>query len=446
PAPPPPGVTEFNNTHERARSMVVVLFDALNTADGTEYSFNQPTWRASHSFALAKQGALRYLAHLDPNARVALYGLDTQLRVLSDFTSNRNHLLAALRAYNPATEAGADRGGEATDVPGNFNALNGASGSAYDRVIRRAQQVDGTVPALQQIASHLAGLPGRISLVWMLTRPPLTGAAVEAALGRDNIAVYTLDTRGLQARDGVVAVSGDDNPDGGLCYACSVARLTTEPSGLRAMEDIANQTGGRAFINTNDIAGALTTALADSSASYSMGFYIQSADVDNRFHQIRVKVRGKDRQVRFPHGYWALHDPAKGLPRGAAALAAALRSPLEASAIALQAELKPAADGFLVSGRIYINNLRLSDTNGRHTGVVVLESVSQDLTGKPLAATRTPVLLQLNEAEYLHLLQTGLRFEQQVELAPGAVTLRLIAADPSSAAVGSLIIPLPSAH
>jgi len=439
----------LSNGGPRARRMVVVLFDALGTADGTEYFASQPTWMSRQAFAFARQHALRFLRHVNPDERVALYGLDSHLRVLSDFTSDRARLLAALRSYNPVTGAGEDSGGgETTQVPGEFDGLNAAAAGAYAAEVVGANQVQATIAALRQISANLAGLPGRISLVWILSRPILSGAIVEAALGRDNIAVYTVDARGLLPRESPEPVDGNDNPDLGLSFAASVARLETQPSGLWRMQDIARQTGGRAFINTNGIAGAIASAAADSAYSYTLGFYVGAPSLDNRFHRLTVRVRGKGLRVRYPHGYWALaHRDAAGI---GAALDAAIRSPLDASAIPLQAHLEDSgtvqAPQLRLLGALDIRGLRMPAQGGMRQGAVLLEVISQDVAGAVVQRRALRLNLNLNPVDYTRMLHSGLRFDEAIEPAPGAVTLRLLAEDTSSGAVGSLILPLPGAH
>lgn len=435
-----PAATRFSNTRARTDNMVVVLLDAVNSADGTDYNLNgSPVWMSSMSFAMAKRGAQDFLKRMPEGLSVALYGLDERLRVLSDFTTDRQQLLAALKAYGPETVQGADRGNPKTDVHGRFNRLNAEAQRQYFDNVVHARQIQGTVPALHAIAQHLVGLPGRISLVWILTRPPLSGAVVEAALGRDNIAVYPVDARGLMAWD---LQFGDEFPPGFR------AVLQSRPRSLPVFEDIARETGGRAFINTNDIAGALRTAATDSEASYTLGFYVDASSLDNRFHQIQVKVHGKHLEARYPHGYWALQDAHGDSPRSVAELAAgldaALRSPLQASALPVNGHLLHTSQGLESDATVGIQSMRIAQENGQRTGTLVIETVAEDAAGKPVQSGRITLNLDFTEAVYQHNLKTGLRFQQMIELAPGAVSLHVIAQDAVSGTLGSVIIPLAS--
>jgi len=453
----PQAPTGFSNAHPRAPGMVVVLFDALDSPDGTECVTDGrrppvPVFTSSHSFALAKRGALRFLAQLDPRAHVALYGLDTRLRVLADFTNSRGQLVAALRAYRPSTATFAGSGDEAFGVPGAFSALNAQADADFQRDVVDAQARASAAPALAAIAHHLAGLPGRISLVWMLTRPPLPGPVVEAAVANTNIAVYPVDMRGLMPREFVYAQ--------GLAPACGIVtkgallnRLNVQPAGTAEMDDIANATGGRALVNSNDFGRALAAAVADSEASYTLGFYLEAAELDNQFHRLTVSVRGKRLEVRYPHGYWALRGTAADGPPPEAALQAALdvglASPLDASALTLQARIEPVGGGVnavRVTGTLGIAALRLSDIRGRRQGSVILATVVQNAAGTVLERSQGRLRLQYTQAEFERALRSGVQFEQMVALPPGAATLRLLAEDAATGAVGSLIVPLAAAR
>ncbi|HET9783380.1 MAG TPA: VWA domain-containing protein [Terriglobales bacterium] len=439
-AAPGSEVAKFSNTRARTDNMVVVLLDAINSADGTDYNLNgSPEWMSSMSFAMAKRGAQEFLKRMPEGLSVALYGLDERLRVLSDFTADRQQLLTALKAYGPETVQGADRGNPNTDVHGRFNRLNAEAQRQYFDNVVHARQIQGTVPALHAIAQHLVGLPGRISLVWIMTRPPLSGAVVEAALGRDNIAVYPVDARGLMAWD--LQFEANDPPG-------FRAILQSQPRSLPVFEDIARETGGRAFINTNDIAGALRTAATDSEASYTLGFYVDASSLDNRFHQIQVKVHGKHLEARYAHGYWALKDAHGDSPRSVAELAAgldaALRSPLEAHALPVDGHLVHTPQGLELDATVGIQSMRIAQENGQRTGTLVIETVAEDATGKPLQSGRITLNLDFTEAMYQHNLKTGLRFRQMIDVAPAAVTLHVIAQDAVSGALGSVIIPLAS--
>lgn len=450
-APAAAPASSFTNAEARAPGMVVVLFDALDSTDAVECVNGRPAFTSGHSLQLAKNGALAYLGKLDPRVRVALFGLDARLRVLSDFTTDHARQVDLLRAYKPSTRVITGDGSEDTDVRGAFNAMNAQAGGAYNQDVTGPMGRADAAQALGAIARHLAGMPGRISLVWFMTRTPLGGAAIEAAVANDNIAVYPADARGLMTREFVYAQ--------GLAPACGtfaggpgISRLNAQPSGQAAMEDIAQATGGRAFYNTNDFGGAIAAAAADSMASYTLGFYIQASELDDTLHRVQVRVRGKGiEDVRYPHGYWALRSANADFPPSQAALRVALRlalnSPLDATALKLKARVSrigPAA--ILVSGNLDVHQLQMGKAGQLRTGAVILASAVYDAPGKMIESSSRLLSLKYTSTEFRRRLSSGLPFQQTVGLAPGATDVRFVAEDPATAAVGSLTIALDAVH
>ena len=101
------------------------------------------------------------------------------------------------------------------------------------------------------------------------------------------------------------------------------------------MEKMAEDTGGRAFVNTNDLTGAIRKAVDDSAVNYTLGFYLDPTSVDGKFHELKVQVRRSELNVRYPRGYFALKDTPATQDERRNSLQMAIRSPLDSSAIPL---------------------------------------------------------------------------------------------------------------
>lgn len=74
------------------------------------------------------------------------------------------------------------------------------------------------------------------------------------------------------------------------------------------METLADETGGEAFVITNNITGAIRQAVEDSAATYTLGFYIDHLSIDGKFHELKVEVKRKGVKVRYTKAYLALED------------------------------------------------------------------------------------------------------------------------------------------
>jgi hypothetical protein len=69
---------------------------------------------------------------------------------------------------------------------------------------------------------------------------------------------------------------------------------------------MADETDGRSIVARNDYAPALTQMIRDGSSYYLMAYTSSAAPRDGKFHQIQVRVKRKDVDVRARKGYWAI--------------------------------------------------------------------------------------------------------------------------------------------
>jgi hypothetical protein len=87
-------------------------------------------------------------------------------------------------------------------------------------------------------------------------------------------------------------------------------RLKHEDSDLLqaqgTMDEIAQDTGGKACKYTNDLSGCVMTALKDSSSYYEMSFYPQNVNWDGKYHKIVVKTTRPGVKLVYRRGYYAL--------------------------------------------------------------------------------------------------------------------------------------------
>ncbi len=117
---------------------------------------------------------------------------------------------------------------------------------------------------------------------------------VFTAANRANCAIYALDPRGLAAFEFDI--------DQGVGQQLDKAALD---AGLDTLRTLADETDGRAIINSNDLVKGLAQMVKDASSYYLLG-YTASSPTDGKFKQIRVRVKKPGLQVRARKGYWAL--------------------------------------------------------------------------------------------------------------------------------------------
>ncbi len=114
------------------------------------------------------------------------------------------------------------------------------------------------------------------------------------AAQRNNVAIYTLDPRGLSNFE--FSIGEDVTPQ-------DDRRILQETTDL--LRVVADQTDGRAIVNRNDPVDGMRQMVRDASAYYLLGYTSSLAPRDGKFHEIQVRLKRKDVEVRARKGYWA---------------------------------------------------------------------------------------------------------------------------------------------
>jgi VWFA-related protein len=122
---------------------------------------------------------------------------------------------------------------------------------------------------------------------------------VYEAANRNNASIYSLDPRGLAPFEfGFDDIPGGPPPS----FATDRRALQMSQDTLRSLSE---ETDGRAIVNRNSLAQGLAQIATDSSFYYLIGYNAQTQN-DGKFHEITVRVKRRDVQVRARKGYWAM--------------------------------------------------------------------------------------------------------------------------------------------
>jgi VWFA-related protein len=108
---------------------------------------------------------------------------------------------------------------------------------------------------------------------------------------RHNASIYPFDARGFSPA-GFSSGSG--------------ARPGCPRGGSRdTLRDLADDTDGRAIVDTSKLTEGLAQIVRDSSAYYLLGYTPSASHKDGKFHPITVRVKRPNVDVRARKGYWA---------------------------------------------------------------------------------------------------------------------------------------------
>ena len=458
---PPTGAsrerTDFSNVGTRtAGSVTAILVDRVNSVDVDQKA--------------ARDQLVKFLEQVRQEDIVALYVLETgSIRVLHDFTTDTSALLKALARYraraNGDPEArnvvGPETGDPATGNPAIDNFLGDSETLVRGRVIRNRVEVTGA--GMETIARHLSGIQGRKNLIWITSGFPIissdeigrqiafsgeTGRAMRA-LSDANIAVYPLDDRRIPGYfplgvTGVspVAPAGRGAPPPTVLPASGFA---TTASNQDSMQTLADATGGRAFLHSNDLTDAIRRAADDARLTYVLGYYPSQTKWDDRFHRVNVAVSRPGVSVRYRSGYVATQTPAK------VALADVARNPLEATGLRLSARVDRVAADLQIVMRLEPGAVTLTKKDraagapgGSSTwdGAVEILIAQTWPDGKLVKTFERTLQLQFPDDARRQIQEEGFTLTRTVTPDAGAHRLHIVMRDAATGATGSITIPL----
>jgi VWFA-related protein len=190
----------------------------------------------------------------------------------------------------------------------------------YDRYQQRNFASD-SIAKIEASIDMLRPLPGRKSVILVSEGFTIFGPGLDNSLMRDmmqrlvdhanraGVVVYALDPRGLvytglTAADGAGAGIGPMGRDIGMLRS---AALRESQDGLRYL---ANETGGFAVVNNNDLAGGMKRIMVDQQGYYLIGYQPEAGtlapDATGKFRRVKIKVTEKGLKVRTRSGFYAV--------------------------------------------------------------------------------------------------------------------------------------------
>jgi hypothetical protein len=176
--------------------------------------------------------------------------------------------------------------------------------------------------------------------------------------------------------------------------------------------------------------------------SYVLGYYSSRAEGDNRFRNISVKVNRSGVELRHRKGYLAAPPPVRSSRARLDALARVLRSPIEASAISLTAEVARTKDQGTVVVRIDPESLTWEQNKDVREAAVDVVIAQSRPDGKYFPIKETTVTLTADPERYRQMVEDGLTLSSNFTTLTDAYRLHVIVSDVASQSVGSLIIPI----
>ena len=247
-----------------------------------------------------------------PADLVSIVSLGSALLVNQDFTSDHDLLKKQLQAFGVGSGQGYEEGttGTTEGTPDTGQPFT-ADDTEYNIF-----NTDRRLEALRSVAEKLAHLQQKKSLIYFSSGMDRTGienqselrAAINAAV-RSNLAIYTMDLRGLQA-----LVAGGEAQNASLrgtsAYSgqSMINALSSNFTTQETLVTLASDTGGRAFLDSNDFSQVFKGVQQDTASYYLLGYRSTNPARDGRYRRIVVKVNVPGVKLDYRRGYYAPAD------------------------------------------------------------------------------------------------------------------------------------------
>jgi VWFA-related protein len=259
----------------------------------------------------AQESALEFLnTKITKDDIVAVMLYASRVNVLTDFTGDRDQLTDIIKGL-PIGEMA-----EMADLADDASDDNEDTGSAFvaDETEFNIFNTDRKLQAIEQASRMLAALPEKKQLIYFAGGLSKTGvdnqaqldASINAAV-KANVSIFPIDTRGLMADPpGGGASKGATRGSGAFTGSAYNSQRLKINDSQETLVSLAKDTGGRAFLDSNDITAGITEAQQDLKSYYVVGYYSTNSAEDGKFRKIGVKLNGKlDAKLEHRLGYWA---------------------------------------------------------------------------------------------------------------------------------------------
>ena len=486
-APPVPPVPPVQLTPKQVRRVIAIVVDDLGL------SFR--------SMADVKMALEKFIeGQMQPDDLVAIIETSGSIGALERLTNDKRQLRAAIanirwnalgnggigpvapiepeqRFEHHASLIPPDPQGPAMAPPPNLgpSGLNNLTAAGH----RPGLSLIGSVTALQYVVEGLRSLPGRKSILFVSDGLPLRPVEarpiresdsgqfgesisdqlrrlIEAA-NRASVSIYTMNAAGLQyfglrADDNVRGMAGNG---GQMIISRINARQTFARTNQEGLDYLADQTGGLAIKNSNDLSRGIGRVLNDQAGYYLIGYRpdestFESLKGERRFHKISLKVLHRGGlQVRYRNGFYGFTDeearptPAADLTPGGA-MFKALTSPFIATGVTLHLTslfANQASEGSVLRAMVHIDAHDLTfkqEADGWYSTAFDLLAITFGNNGRIQDRVARTHSLKLRGGNYEAVVKNGFVYHVTIPLKqPGPLFLRVALRDQATAHIGS---------
>ncbi|MGO8792100.1 MAG: VWA domain-containing protein [Terriglobia bacterium] len=395
--------------------------------------------------ARAQEAARNYLhRQMQPADLVAVVSLANTLSLDQDFTDDKQRLVKAVNGYAGTEEPGYQLGATSTTNQAEDTTSFTPDESEYNNI-----NTDRELFAIEEVSKSLAYINEKKSLLYFSGGIQRNGienqaslhAAVNTAV-RANLSIYSVDSRGLQAISPLGdATTGSLRGTSAYNGAALQNIFDTNFNTQEVMATLSNDTGGKAFFDSNDFSPAFERIQHDTSAYYVLGYHSNDMRRDGRFRRLTIKVARNDVKLEYRPGYYApadfQHSTKDDRERE---LREQLSSDLPATDVAvyLQAlDFRVDAARYYVPISLLVPGSQIPFVKGGDRDKATLDVIGQikDTAGHDVGDVRETVELAIDESQQVR--QRNIQYSTNFTLPVGAYHVKFVVRENETGHMGS---------
>src|SRR5215813_2775399 len=376
---------------------------------------------------------------------IAIVSLASSLRLDADFTNDRARLLRILNRFTHSEGQGMDNGATGdTDMVEETGDAYTADESEYNQF-----NTDRKLQALQSVCQVLARFNQKKNIIYFSGGMTQTGIENEAALRaavntavRSNVAIYTMDSRGLEAMP-PGGTAANASLRGTAMYSGAAVRnqLDQNFASQETLVTLAGDTGGKAFLDTNDLGQVFDRVQKDTSVYYVLGYKSNNPLRDGRYRHIQVKVNRPGINLEFRKGYYApkdyKHFNAEDKERQLTDELGAEMSSTDVAVYMAAAYFRLDESRFYIPVSLVVPGSQIPFTKGGDKDKATLDVIGEvlDELKRPVSSVRETVKLALDSSQQVQ--RKNVQYTTGFILTPGKYHFKFVVRENEGGKIGS---------
>jgi VWFA-related protein len=403
------------------------------------------------------RAARKYLQEqMTPADLVAVVAFGNTLKVVANFTNDRELLKQSVDALVPGHEAALSQLADAATAANGETAVTEDTGAAFtaDDAEFNIFNTDRKLAAIEALCEVLEGIPGKKSLIQFTSGVTQTGeenrseliAATNSA-NRSNVSIYSVDSRGLlTATPGGDASTGAAGGTAMFTGATVISQSQSRQDSRDTLATLAGDTGGRTFFDVGDFGKVFQSVQNDTSGYYLVGYYSTNAANDGAWRRVHVKVDQLPAgvHVRAREGYYApknfgvftTEDRERQLEEAFQSETPEVELPIAVET----AEFRLNANQVFVpiSAKLAPSALQWAQKRGsRETAFDFAAEVRDAKSNRVVGALRDTITVKIDTEHFQDIQQHSLVYQGGIILAPGEYKLKFLARENESGRIGT---------